>query len=492
MSSADPILIGIDIGTTNVKAVAVGAGGRVLGVQRRRMVIHTPAPGATEFDLSALDEALIGLLSDTAAQLEAEGHDAGRVAAISVAAIGESFVGLDADDRPVLPCPTWYDRRTSAYRTGTGLSAEAWFDTTGMVDDDIYTIWRMMWWRQERPEAMARAKRWFSVSDYALYRLGGAHVAHPGLAARTGLADRHSLNWSDDQLALAGVKRDAMPRLLLQGTIAGHLTERVARATGLGAGVALVNAGHDHPCAGLGSGMIAPGTFVNSAGTAESLIALVDRPLGHAETGGGEYDCYPHAAPGRFLLSGHIPTSGAAIDWMMAHAGGAADADAAAVAPGASGVRVAPYLQGSGSPWNRRDARLRMDGIDAGTGGAELIRATYEGLAAWLSISLARFEAQTGQAPAELMLTGGGSRHAAYTAIKAALLDRTLVASDVPEAAGIGAAMVGGLAVGVWDSAEEAARAVTADMETRRIAPDPDLRAAYAPLADNLRAFVTP
>lgn len=490
MGKADPILVGIDIGTTNVKAVSVDVGGRVLTVHHRPMVIHRPMPGATEFGLNELSSALIELLTDTVAELEAAGQGPSRIAVISVAGVGESYVGLDSDDRPALPCPTWYDRRTAPFRSENGLSAESWFNTTGMVDDDIYTIWRLIWWQRRDPDAFARVLRWFSMPDYALFLLGGVHAAHPGSAARTGMADRHRLDWSDDHLAIAGIARDAMPRLMPQASVAGGLLAEVAASTGLPRDVALVNAGHDHPCAGFGSGMTAPGSFVNSAGTSESLICLLPGPLDYNEVGGGEYDCYPHAAPGHFLLSGHIPSSGAVIDWVAARLNASEDAAAAEVPPGARGVRVAPYLQGSGSPWNQRGARMRIAGIEAGTGDGELLRATYEGLSAWLSISVARFVAQTGYDPSEILLTGGGSRHRTYSRIKAAMLDRTLVAADIPEAAGIGAALVGGLAIGLWSTTEDAVlQGATAP---RRFEPDQKLRKAYASLRSDLQDFVTP
>ncbi|MDP0929500.1 FGGY-family carbohydrate kinase [Paracoccus onubensis] len=490
MEARTPIIVGIDIGTTNVKAVSIDADARVLSVHRRPMVIHSSSADASEFDLSNLVQMLIALLSDTAADLEAGGYDLRRIAVLSVAAIGESFVGLDRDDRPALPCPTWYDRRTGPYRADTGMDAASWFDTTGMVDDDIYTIWRQIWWRRHQPDVVGRVARWFSVSDYALFCLGGAHVAHPALAARTGLADRHRLDWSDDHLAIAGVRRAAMPELLPQASVAGHLSADMARLTGLPQGLPLVNAGHDHPCAGLGAGMTRPGTFVNSAGTAESLIALVDHPLSYEEVGDGEYDCYPHAVSGQFLLSGHIPTSGAAIDWIARQFGLADDQIVAGVPPGCRGVRVAPYLQGSGSPWNRRDARLRMAGIDAGTSKAELTRATYEGLAAWLSISVTRFEEQTGYCPQEILLTGGGGRHRAYTRIKAAILNRTLVAADIPEAAGIGAAMIGGLAIGIWHSFEDLTSCDRGQVS--KIRPDPQMQTAYFGLKGEMQDFLAP
>ena len=494
-----PVLVGIDIGTTNLKAVAIDRHRKVLTVQRRQMVIVTPAPGAAEFDLAALDGSLHDVLAATVAALAEAGCAPAQIAAVAVDSIGESFVGLDSDDRPVAPCPTWYDRRTARFRSETGIGPKRWYDATGMVDDDIYTIWRMLWWKRRASEAAGRAVRWFSVADYALYRLAAAHVANPSLAARTGLADRTSLDWSDEHLAIAAVDRSSMPRIQPQGTIAGHLSAEAAGRTGLLQGTPVVNAGHDHPCAGLGCGVVVPGTFVDSAGTAESLITVVDAPLTWEAVNRGEYDCYPHAAPGRYLLSAHIPSSGAAIDWMTARLAGpdpsAAASDrvrqlARAAPPGAGGVRVAPYLQGTGSPWNLRDERLRMAGIDRQSGPGDMLRAVYEGLAAWLWVNVSRFEAIVGVHPDHLLLTGGGSRNRTYSEIKAAMLGRRLLASDISEAAGIGAALAGGIAAGVFPDAVGAVADPTHD--TAAIEADPDLVAAYAGLRASLIDYVTP
>lgn len=499
MNTREPILVGVDIGTTNLKAVAIDRHRRVLSVQRRPMVIAAPAPGASEFDLAALDRALHEVLSATVAVLEAAGEIRSQIAAIAVDSIGESFVGLDSDDRPILPCPTWYDRRTARFRSEAGVDPQAWYDTTGMVDDDIYTIWRIMWWRRELADAVSHVARWFSVADYAVYRLAAAQVANPSLAARTGLADRTSLDWSDEHLAIAGVDRRQMPRMQLQGTVAGRLSGAAAARTGLRQGTPVVNAGHDHPCAGWGCGVVAPAVFVDSAGTAESLITLVGAPLAWEAVNRGEYDCYPYAAPGSHLLSAHIPSSGAAIDWMTARLAGpdppgsVADrvrAMAAAAPPGAGGVRVAPYLQGTGSPWNRRDERLHMAGIDRQSGPGEMLRAVYEGLAAWLCVNVGRFEAISGARPDHLLLTGGGSRNRTYSEIKAAMLGRRLLASDIAEAAGVGAALVGGLAVGLFADAGEAVADPSHEVVT--IKPDPELAAAYDGLRAGLIAYVTP
>lgn len=193
---AGPLLLGVDVGTTNLKVAAVEPGGRVIAVARRSMVVHRPAPGAAEFDLDAVDRDLVAALAEVAAAV-----DAGRIAALGVVSIGESYVGLDAGGRRVTPCPTWYDRRTVRGRDRLGLSTAAWYDRTGMVDDDIYTVHRLAW-LHDTDAALARGVRlWLNVADYVTLRLSGAAVAGPSLAARSGLADRATGDWSEATLA---------------------------------------------------------------------------------------------------------------------------------------------------------------------------------------------------------------------------------------------------------------------------------------------------
>lgn len=499
MSSAPALLIGVDIGTTNLKAVALRPSGRVEAVARRPMAIKRPQAGAAEFDLDALDRDIVAVLKDVVDVLSIKGISAKTIAGLGVASIGESFVGLDRDSRKILPCPTWYDRRTRNLREQWGLSAREWFDITGMVDDDIYTGYRLDWWRREYPDAFAEVDSWLMVADYAVYRLCGAKVAHPSLAARSGLADRRTGEWSQDLLDALGVPADRLPELKPAATVAGALSEWIAQLTGLPPGLPVVNSGHDHPCAGLGCGLVDPGRMMDSTGTAESINTVVTSPLTFAQVGDGAYDCFPHAVGGRFLLSGHTPASGAFLDWLIsvlsgpaAHAG-IADLlwqSAAAEPPGCHGLQVTPYLAGTGAPWNRRDIRADLSMISHATSAGAILRAGVEALAAWLALNLTRVEAITGVTPAELTVTGGGARNELANAIKAAMVRRPLIAPSVEEAAGAGAGLVAGLATGLITDASELAN--LADVSWRRIEVDADLVEAYSALVQPLQSHLTP
>lgn len=492
-SASGPVLIGVDIGTTNLKVVAIRPDGTTLSVVRRGMRIDHPGPGAAEFDLGRLEVDLIALLGETVGRLASSDHVSADIAAIGICSIGESFVGLDEAGRRVTPCPTWYDRRTTNLRAEWGLSAHDWFDRTGMVDDDIYTVHRLSHARRTGADWFDRARRWAMVADYATWCLTGSLMSNPSLAARSGLADRRTGAWDAELVRTTGLDPAGLPELCPQGEGRGKLTAAVAALTGLVTGTPVVNAGHDHPCAGFACRMIEPGPVIDSTGTSEALKTVVDRPLGYDEVGGGLYDCYPYVIPGRFILSGHIPASGALLDWLerllAGPDGGRPAIDrlwlAAEKAPaGTDGVRVLPYLRGTGAPWNQRGRRAEIIGLGEDASAGTLLRAAVEGLAAWLLLNLDRFAAITGERPDELILAGGGARNAFVDAVKAALVNRPLVMPGVEEAAGMGAALVGGLAVGLFGTPAEAVRLEA--IGNTRIEVDPALAASYASLVPDL------
>lgn len=216
------------------------------------------------------------------------------------------------------------------------------------------------------------------------------------------------------------------------------------------------------------------------------LKTVLAAPLDFARSG-GRFDCYPHALPGLWLLSAHVPSSGGLIDWLTRLVAGAgrpaADAlmaEAAASLPGAGGVRVEPYLEGTGQPWNARDRRGSIAGLAATTTRGDLMRATLEALAAWLDLNVAAFEGLAGRRFGELILVGGGSRAALSTTIKAAMLDRPIRLPAVAEAAAAGAALVAGLGAGIFATPVEAAG--VPDLGWTTVRPDADLARLYAAL----------
>ncbi len=489
--SATKVLVGIDVGTTNLKLLATTTDGHVLRVVQRDMVIHRPAPGHAEFDLGVVEAGIAEGLAEIATALPS----GAEVAAIAVAAIGESVVAIDADGAPASFCPTWFDRRTHNYRPEFGIPVDRWYDLTGMVDDDICTAFRIHWLRSHDLVDASRAQRWLCMADYCVHLLTGNACAAPSLAARTGMYDRNEGTWAPEVLAALGLTADNLPRPLPTATVAGGLLPEVARRVGLPGGTPVVNAGHDHPCAGVGCGLVEPGGIMDSTGTAEAIKTVVSGPLTYRETLEGRYECYPHAAPGRFILSGHLPSAGGFLAWLSKTLHGVDEDGSTPVAaiveaarqspPGANGVRVLPFLEGTGEPYNRRDQAAELLGLRAYHGRADLIRAAFEGCSFWFEVNVSTMSRIADQRIDAITAVGGGARSDLWLEIKSAFVGRPMWVPDVDEAAAFGAALVGGMAVGLIGTAAD-------DLPRLRgrtvVAPD-ELRAEYEPVASEYRAL---
>jgi len=485
------VLIGIDVGTTNLKVLATTPDGRVLRVVQRDMVIHRPAPGQAEFDLDVVEAGVLEGLAEVAATLPA----GAEVAAIAVASIGESVVAIDATGAAVSVCPTWFDRRTHNYRPEFGIPVDRWYDLTGMVDDDICTAFRIHWLRSHGLVDASRAVLWLCVADYCVHRLTGNARAAPALAARTGMYDRNQGTWAPEVLAALGLDAGELPRPLPTATVAGGLLPDVARRLGLPSGTPVVNAGHDHPCAGVGCGLVEPGVVMDSTGTAEAIKTVVSGPLSYHETLQGRYECYPHAAPGRFILSGHLPSAGGFLAWLSKTLHGVDEDGSTPVAaiveaarrspPGANGVRVLPFLEGTGEPYNRRDQAAELLGLRAYHDRADVIRAAFEGCSFWFEVNVSTMSRIARQRISAITAVGGGARSDLWLEIKSAFVGRPMWVPELEEAAAFGAALVGGMAVGLVGTA-------AGDLPRpggRTILASEALRAAYEPIAAEYRTL---
>lgn len=480
------VVLGIDIGTTNIKIVVASPQGRVLNVYSEPTEIKYLGKGISEFVIDDMEKKILDLLSAISRELPS----VDSVVGIGIDSIGESMVGLDRYKKVITPCPTWFDRRTKGFLKKTGLEKSSWYDITGMVVDDIYSIWRIMWMREQENEKIKTVKHWMNVADYIVYKLSGEFVASPSLAARTGLFDRNESCWSPTLLEISGISEDSLPRIVPQTTVGGVLRKEIAEATGLKQGIPIVHAGHDHPCAGVGCGMWHRGQFMDSAGTSEALKTLVSSPLSYFETRDGRYDCYPNVLPGGFILSGHIPSSGLMLDWVVNFSNdvvepGRPDKErffhlidkAADSGVGAHGVKVVPFLSGTGAPYNNRNMRASIHGLGTDSTSSDVMRATLEGTAFWLYNNLTLMKDIAGLKSVELIGTGGGAQNMLWTRIKSTMLHLDYVVPHISESAALGAAIIASLAIGAINGIEDAIE--ISHVDNHFIKPEESMLSAY-------------
>jgi sugar (pentulose or hexulose) kinase len=264
------LLVGIDVGTTRVKATAVDRSGRVRGEGDR------PTPWRHEGGRADVDPiALARLAQAVAADAAVAAVGCGpRVIGIGVTGMAETGVLVDADDRPLAPAIAWHDPRGDVETIARQLGAEAFQETTGLPLTVMPSLSKLLWLRQNRPETRA-ATRFYSIAEWVVRRMGGAAVTELSLASRTGLLElRRARPW-DAAIELLGFS-PLLPDLVVAGAPAGRAAGDVPEVL---RGAVLTVAGHDHQTASYGVGAATDGALFDSLGTAEALVRNVRAPL---------------------------------------------------------------------------------------------------------------------------------------------------------------------------------------------------------------------
>lgn len=476
-----PLVIGLDAGTTSVKAAAFDPAGRVVAGAHTPTPTERPRPGWAEHDPEALWGASAGVVRETIAQLS---HPS-RVAGLAVASVAEAGVGLDAHGRPVRPVIAWFDPRAEAQAADleSRVGTDRLMHITGLRPQPIYGLCKLLWLRDHEPEAFARIQVWLNVADYLAYRLCGVLATDRSLASRTAAYDLDTGRWSEEVLAAVDVDPGIFAPLVDSGTALGTVTHEAAAETGLATRVWVAAGGHDHVCGALAAGILGPDRLLDSMGTAESFLVAVDRrPAGVDATRRG-FSQGAHVVPGRWYVAGGLHAAGASLQWALDLVAADDDerdrlmAEAAGVPPGARGVCFLPHLRFGSPPHPDPAARGALVGLTPDVDRATLVRAVLEGLAYAFRYAVDALCDQTGLAPRQVRAIGGGSRNELLVRLKATLLDCPVTVLDVEEATSLGAALLGAVGAGVYPDAERAVAGLAVGAE--EVSGDQSLKADY-------------
>ncbi len=268
------LLIGVDVGTTRVKAIAVDTEGMV------RAEAEQPMPWQRDGNHAQIDPATIARLAttvsaDAVTYAGVASDDDPRVLGIGVTSMAETGILVDGSDLPLAPAIAWHDPRGDVETVRRELGTERFQSTTGMVLGPTPSLVKLVWLRREMPET-ARAVRFYAVAEWVVRSLGGEPLAELSLASRTGMLEIAGARPWDDAFALLG-SPSLIPQPMVAGTPAG--TVRAADVPPMLRGAVLTVAGHDHQSAAYGAGATADGAVFDSMGSAEALVRTVRAPL---------------------------------------------------------------------------------------------------------------------------------------------------------------------------------------------------------------------
>jgi gluconokinase len=469
------IAIGLDLGTTTCKAVALADDGRVLATASAESVMHVPEAGRAEQDPDELWRCAAAALR----QLMERAPPA-SIQALALSGAMHSLFPVAADNTPLARALTWADQRAApqarALRART--DAHALYLRTGCPLHAIYYPAQLRWWVEQSPFAHTH---FAALKDFVLFQLTSEWAMDFGLASTTGLLDIRRLLWDDGALALAGVRAEQLSTLVSPTAQVGRVTPAAARFTHLPEGLPVMAGGSDGGLANLGAGAQTAGQVVVTVGTSGAVRELVSAPQLDEEE---RTWCYV-LTEGGWFAGGAINNGGLAVQWArdrfypdLPPDSGYAQmlADAAQIAPGADGLLCLPYLTGERSPHWNADARAVLHGLTLGHSRAHMARAVLEGVAFCLADVWEALGAQADEA----RLTGGITRSPVWAQIVADVLDVPLVPIEAADASAIGAALLGFNALG---------QAVRVAVDSAPlIAPDPARHAVYA---ERHRAFQT-
>ena len=441
-------LVGLDFGTSGVKALAISPTGEVLAQAERGYPLATPRPGWAEQDPEDWWRASEAALAELGWR---EGEPLGFSGQM------HGLVALGAGDAVLRPAILWNDQRTAAEcaeiedRVGLARLVEL----TGNRALTGFTAPKLLWLRRHEPDLFGRIAHVLLPKDYVRFRLTGERAIDAADASGTLLFDVASRRWSDELLELLELPRAWLPDAY-EGTEVG------------GAG--------DQAAAALGVGLDRPGRLSVVLGTSGVVFAVLP---GFAADPEARVHSFCHAVPQTWHAMGVMLSAAGSLRWLhdLLGAGYETLLDAAgAWPPGAEGLLFAPYLAGERTPYPDPDVRGAFTGLDLRHDRGALTRAVLEGVSFGLRDSLELLR-ELGVDPVAGRVSGGGARSDLWLQIVASVLGLPLERTAVEEGSAFGAALLGGVAAGVFSSAEEAVAACVRVRET--VEPDPAWAASY-------------
>ncbi|MFL5759279.1 MAG: L-fuculokinase [Thermomicrobiales bacterium] len=491
----DPLLVGLDMGSTSVKAVVYEPTGKAVARASVPSAVHYPRPAWAHYSPDELWAQAVHVLREAVEKLD----DPRRIAGIAVASVGEAGVPLDEDGNPTYDFIAWFDQRTLKQQAFVeqAVGEDRCFEITGLSIAPIFSLCKLLWIKDNHPDAWNRTRRWLHVADYVAYRLSGAQATDWSLASRTMAFDIRKRVWSDELLKIVGIDRALFAEPVASGTAIGQVTAEAAQATGLPAGAVIATGGQDHVCGALAAGVTSPGTLLDSLGTAEAICVALDQPLGDPNLGRQGYSQGAHVAPGQYYVYGGVYTSGASINWwkdVLSVDHDAMIAEAALVPAGSLGVGFLPHLRMGNPPHMDARSRGAFVGLTTDVNRGVLTRAVFEGLAFEARATLEPLLDFAGlDALGDVTMIGGGTRNDLLTKIKASVYNAKINVVDLEEATALGAAILAGIGAGVYRDVADALHRIQSSSRvvepTQADVPayDAYYREVYAPLYSALR-----
>jgi len=482
------VYLGIDIGTSGTKTLAMQEDGKILAQTTVTYPLHSPRPGWSEQSPEDWWNATISSVQRVLSQ----GHiKAGEVVGIGLSGQMHGSVFLDKAHSVIRPALLWNDQRTAAECAEIEDAAGGRKKLIQLVANPAltgFTAPKILWLRNNEPKNFQRCVQVLLPKDYVRFRLTGEFATEVSDASGTLLLDVKKRAWSTKLLGLLDLDRSLLPNVHESEEITGQLTPGAAQLLGLNPGTPVVGGGGDQAASAIGNGIVKSGVISATLGTSGVVFAHSDDvqidPAGRVHT-------FCHAVRDKWHVMGCVLSAGGSLQWYRNQFAQAEMAEAqrlrtdvyemltrqAAEAPaGSEGLFFLPYLTGERTPHADPYARGAWIGLSLRHGRPHLIRSVMEGATYAMRDCLEII--QELQIPVkEVRLSGGGARSPFWRQMQADVYGKTCVTINAEEGPAFGVALLAAAGTGAYKNVVEACKATIRTVSETK--PHPDARKAY-------------
>lgn len=448
--------LGIDIGTSGCKVLALSGGGRILASQTATYGVDRPRPGWTQQDPAIWVDGVKTALSQVLRTVPAA-----SIRCIGLSGQMHGLTPVDRNGRVIRPAILWNDQRNATEAAEVEHLAGGPEILLRLTNNRMlvgYTGGKILWMRRNECELFDRIHKALNPKDYMRLVLTGEFATEVSDASGTGLFDVGARKWSDALLERLPFGADILPECFESDVVSGQVTPAAAEFFGLTAGTPVIGGGGDAVIQTLGSGVAEPGVLQTTIGTAGIAAAALKSPEINPE---GRLQVFCNVAPDLWHCMGVSLNAGGALGWLRDAQGrqndfGAMVAGAAEVGAGAGGLIFLPYLNGERCPHPDPKARGAFVGLTAGHDSRHMTRALMEGVTFAL-FDMYRLMRRMGLSTELIKASGGGVKSVLWRQIQADLFDCPVVTTEgAAEGGAFGAALLAGVADGGWSGVSEA------------------------------------
>ena len=431
--------LGLDVGTTNIKAVLLNIDqGQIIAQASKSTPYTIKEQNTAELSPEQLYRSAVECIGEVSAGFEVDG--------LGISSFAEAGLPLNKNGTPLFPVIAWFDNRsqTQVNQLLEKFPEAKIYQITGQKPGFSFGLFKFLWIKENFPDVTSQMRWWLSVPDYILYRLTGEIFTDYTQASRTMVFDQEKRDWSDILMDYAEISREQLPNTVPSGTIIGNITKKASIETGLPEGLPCAVGGHDHLCGAFACGGFKSSMAVDSSGSSQALLFFRDQFNPEDKLMKMGYVQYIHVVPNQYVIKGGLKTAGKALEWLREQM-----KITSYDFKGLSTMKKPlerpiwlPFFQGSGTPNREPFNRASLFGLTLNHSKSDIAVALMEGLAYWLRDNTESIMKNTGKKIEKIIAIGGANQNYLMKEIKSSVLNIPVISPEIPEPPAVGAALL--------------------------------------------------